>query len=180
VESADDSRSPERFVAPSYSAAFIVPAPAVVRARILIECAVCDVGVDADARETSATAVCVGVGGCTTIVWARHEPVAHVNVPGFAVAVVCCKCAVATMPPRFVPATPHAFCSRDPNPDGAAVTQVSSSASSPPRPKHAIVRMSFEPPVTDTDGGSGVVEVPVAVVPTCGAWVAGSAAPEIS
>jgi hypothetical protein len=29
--------------------------------------------------------------------------------------------------------------------------------------------MSFDPPVTDTDGGFGFTDVPVAVVPTCGA-----------
>lgn len=43
-----------------------------------------------------------------------------------------------------------------------------------------MVRMSLEPPVTVTDGGSGETEEPVAVVPTSGARVTGFAAPLIS
>src|SRR6186713_915308 len=97
-----------------------------------------------------------------TMVCARHAPVAIENVPGFEVAVWELRCAVATMPARFVPAVPHAFWSKPPKVDGADVTQVSSSASSPSRPKQAMVRMFFVPPVTDTDGGLGVVPEPVA------------------
>jgi hypothetical protein len=62
---------------------------------------------------------------------------------------------------------------------GAAVTQVSSSASSPERAKHAIDRMSLLPPVTATLGGFGVVLEPVLVVPISGAWVDGFSAPLI-
>jgi hypothetical protein len=94
--------------------------------------------------------------------------VAQVKVPGFDVDVLAVADAVASMPPRFVPAVPHAFWIRPVNPDGAAVTQVSSSASSPERPKRAMVRMSFGPPLTARDGGSGVVLEPVAVVPISG------------